>query len=111
METELLDPYFTKWYEENKHDLWWASVAEQGQIHLIHMLQKAFLKGRELTEAVEEEAKCAHRNTAPSWDYVTCKDCGSIKIGNHRDWGIAAGKWYSSLSEAEFYREHGRLPQ
>ncbi len=53
---------------------------------------------------------CAHRNIRPSYDYVVCEDCGSIKTDSDRSWGIAKNKWFESLDFAEFYRKTGTLP-
>jgi len=53
---------------------------------------------------------CEHENTKPSYEYVTCNDCGAIKTDSDRSWGIAKNKWFESLDIANFYKNNGRLP-
>lgn len=47
---------------------------------------------------------------ATSYEYVTCLGCGRIRIGNHSNWGIAAGKTFKDLATARFYKDNGRYP-
>lgn len=61
-------------------------------------------------EKIEEE-KCKHWNTTPSYEYIRCNDCGSIKTDSGSSWGIAKNKWFNSESEAKFYKNNGYLPK
>jgi hypothetical protein len=56
-----------------------------------------------------EPVACGHETRA-RWDHVYCVRCGSVMPGAHEEWGIAKNRWFSSLDEATFYRDHGRLP-
>jgi len=59
-----------------------------------------------------DNKECEHLNARPSWEHVTCLDCGKVKTGDHKDkWGIAADKWFDSLVVAEFYKINGKLPE
>lgn len=49
--------------------------------------------------------------TKPSWEWTRCTKCGQIRIGNHSNWGIAAGKYFNSVAEAEFYKKNGKRPE
>jgi hypothetical protein len=55
--------------------------------------------------------ECKHTKTAPLYDHVYCRDCGSIKTDSDRSWGIAANKWFESLTVAKFYKEKGFIPE
>ena len=61
----------------------------------------------------ENDNPCRHKSgTTASWDYVTCNDCGFILTGNHKDrWGIASGMWFKSISDADFFKKNGKLPE
>lgn len=58
--------------------------------------------------------KCQHAWEA-RWDHNECKCCHAVKLGASKndlaDFGIAAGKTFSSMEEAKFYQKHGRLPE
>lgn len=61
-----------------------------------------------------DEAKkvCTHEKCDPGREYVMCLSCGKIRTGQHKDaWGVAAGKWFKNLAEAQFYKKHGRYPE
>ena len=55
--------------------------------------------------------ECRHKDVRPSYEYVTCRSCGSIRTDQHRSWGIAKGKWFESLDMAEFYKKNGSIPE
>lgn len=59
----------------------------------------------------EGEPECTHEKVTPDYEHVVCNGCGKIKTGNHSDtWGLAKGKWFNSLLDADFYKHHGKLP-
>jgi hypothetical protein len=54
---------------------------------------------------------CEHKSAEPKCDHLECTACGSIKTDWGASWGAAAGgKWFRSVSEAKFYKDHGCLP-
>lgn len=56
--------------------------------------------------------ECAHDNgRSAHWDWIECDDCHAIYTGIGEDeWGIAQRMWFKSVSEAKFYKSHGRYP-
>lgn len=46
-----------------------------------------------------------------AYDHHDCLNCGAFKTDNGTSWGVAGNKTFKSRSEAEFYRQHGRLPE
>ena len=43
--------------------------------------------------------ECQHTNTALSYTYIECKDCGWVKTDSGRDWGDNANKWFERLPD------------
>lgn len=56
------------------------------------------------------QMQCDHRGTARhhGYDHVEC-ECGAFMTDS--GWGVASNRWFKSRSEAEFYRQNGRLPE
>lgn len=52
---------------------------------------------------------CKHDDTTPSYEYVTCNNCGAVRTDSK--WGIASNTWFRNLNEAKFYQQHGRSPE
>lgn len=82
----------------------YATYKYSHRFQMIHFLNNQFF------DLIEEE-KCKHWNTTPSYEYVRCNDCGSIKTDSGSSWGIAKNKWFNSESEAKFYKNNGYLPK
>ena len=61
--------------------------------------------------AAQGVASCTHSNLTPEMDWTRCNDCGWIRAGYSSGWGIASGKWFASVADLKFYRQHGRLPE
>lgn len=59
-------------------------------------------------EAGATESPCPHDSGTAKHDHWACNDCGAVKPDTQ--WGIASRMWFASIAEAEFYKEHGRLP-
>lgn len=62
----------------------------------------------------EVKATCGHvtrEGHTALHDHIRCNGCGSIRTDWGESWGVAGGgKWFRSLYEANFYKNHGRLP-
>ena len=55
---------------------------------------------------------CKHDGSVfPEYTHVVCAECRGIRTDSDKSWGIAASTWFESLAIAEFYKEHGRLPE
>jgi hypothetical protein len=51
---------------------------------------------------------CRHETRDTRWDHSACRSCSAVKTDS--GWGIASNEWFTSLEEARFYRDNGRLP-
>lgn len=57
---------------------------------------------------LDKEKTCEHK-FIPAYDHSYCRKCGEIRTDS--GWGIASRMIFKNLSEAEFYKKNGRLPE
>lgn len=85
-------------------DLFYVNVECSRAEYVVGMVESAL-------QPVQQPASvCNHSHKTCGHDNVQCIDCGAFRADTDDDWGIAAGKWFKSRAEANFYKENGRLP-
>ena len=83
-----------------------------------HAFENDSVPSHEVATKIIEEARikvgaasdCCH-DMVPKWDHRACTHCGGVWTDRGTSWGCAGGKWFSSIMDAKFYQEHGRLPE
>ena len=51
---------------------------------------------------------CDNYKYQPNYDYVSCGNCGAIKLDNGSSHGIAKGMMFKTMAHARFYKKNGK---